>query len=209
MVSCRGGTIVFLTRTSKGFPQSHPLMPTVSSHKLNSPMTLNHRAPLDAEGTCCRISCVILPARAAAERRTVSSPRRLVLLLLVLCAVSCRRQGSSGLPPAVRESATRAQVATFTSALGSFELDCGRLPTTAEGLTGLITRPPDIPDTRWHGPYTEAIPKDAWGHALVSRCPGLHNTNGFDIYSCGRDGVSESGGEDDDGLASWSIPRAR
>lgn len=125
---------------------------------------------------------------------------KLVLLVLVLCATSCRRESA-------RITAPQGQIATFGTALESFKVDCGRLPSTAEGFAALIKRPADIAEKDWHGPYLETIPKDLWGHDFIYRCPGTHNTNGFDIYSCGPEGVSKSGGGDANDIGSW--PKSR
>ena len=97
-------------------------------------------------------------------------------------------------------------IANFTYALEEFEVDCGRFPSTAEGLNALTVRPADIPEAKWH-PYLKGVPKDPWGHSFVYRCPGLHNTNRFDIYSLGPNGESKSGGEDADDIANWSKGR--
>jgi general secretion pathway protein G len=91
------------------------------------------------------------------------------------------------------------------SALDHFAIDCGRYPTTSEGFNALITCPPNISSARWHGPYFDppVIPQDVWKHDYVYRYPGIHNTNSFDIYSCGFDGISKSGGEDLDDINNW------
>ena len=44
---------------------------------------------------------------------------------------------------------------------------------------------------------------DPWGHPNVYRCPGLHNTITFDVYSWGPDGKSKSGGEDPGEIGNW------
>ena len=80
-----------------------------------------------------------------------------------------------------------AQIAAFMTALNSFEIDCGRYPSTAEGFAPLLARPAGV--TNWHGPYLESVPKDPWGHAYVYRYPGIHNTNGFDVYYRATNGV--------------------
>jgi general secretion pathway protein G len=88
--------------------------------------------------------------------------------------------------------------------LDCFEIDCGRFPSTAENLSALVTRPTDVPEMRWHGPYLPSVPKDQWGHDYVYCCPGIHNTSPFyDLYSCGPDGVSKSGGDDPDDIPNW------
>jgi len=97
--------------------------------------------------------------------------------------------------------------------LEMFEIDCGRYPTTEEGLKVLISRPDNIPPKDWRGPYFDPaeVPKDPWGRGYVYRFPGIHNPDGFDLYSCGRDGISKSGGNDLDDINNWdpSSPRDR
>jgi general secretion pathway protein G len=126
-----------------------------------------------------------------------------VALVLMLCATSCERTPSSSHPPAAMT-----QIAAFTTALETLKADCGRFPSTAEGLAALTSRPAGLTETQWHGPYLDAaIPKDPWGHEYVYACPGVHNTNGFDVYSPGPDGASKSGGEDYDDISNWAKQR--
>ena len=91
--------------------------------------------------------------------------------------------------------------------LDAFEVDCGRYPTTLEGFQALLKCPTNIPAGKWHGPYLEKLPQDPWGHDYVYVCPGIHNTNGYDLYSCGFDGISKSGGDDLDDINNWN-PRS-
>jgi general secretion pathway protein G len=94
----------------------------------------------------------------------------------------------------------------FSVALNMFENDCGRYPTTAEGLAALIKRPSNIPPDKWRRKYLDVdrIFMDPWGRPFVYRCPGLHNTNSFDLFSCGEDGESKSGGDDPDDINNWN-----
>jgi hypothetical protein len=96
-------------------------------------------------------------------------------------------------------------------ALDNFSNDCSRYPTTSEGFKALLICPTNIPAGKWHGPYFDppVIPQDPWGNGYVYRCPGVHNTNGYDLYSCGFDGISKSGGDDLDDINNWdpSSPR--
>lgn len=41
---------------------------------------------------------------------------------------------------------------------------------------------------------------DGWGRAFVYVCPGVHNTNGFDLYSLGPNAKSRTGGSDEDDI---------
>ena len=125
-----------------------------------------------------------------------------ILFLVTVCVISCgRRVDVDHLPSPVT------QIVAFGAGLDMFQKDCGRYPTTAEDLAALVTKPADIPEARWHGPYMESIPRDPWGHDYIYRCPGLRNTNRFDLYSRGPDGVSKSGGDDPDDIANWKKPR--
>ena len=112
-----------------------------------------------------------------------------------------------------RFMATRADVATFTTAIMMFQHDCGYYPTSpqlshissplggAEDSNVLIKRPAAIPEGVWHGPYldTSKPRKDPWGRPYVYECPGKHNPKSFDIYSLGPNG---KGG--DEAIGNWT-----
>jgi len=92
---------------------------------------------------------------------------------------------------------------SFGTALAAFEVDPGRLPSTSEGLAALLVPSPNV--TNWKGPYLmgNGIIADPWGHPYVYHYPSVHQTNGFDLYSCGPDGVSKSDGSDPDDINNW------
>lgn len=98
---------------------------------------------------------------------------------------------------------TELEMAQLAAALNAFNIDLGRYPTSAEGLPALVSRPAHISTNEWHGPYAQGLIQDAWGRDFVYLCPGLHNPNGFDLYSCGKDGVSKSRGDDADDFNNW------
>ena len=92
-------------------------------------------------------------------------------------------------------TAATTMVENISQALRFFAIDCGRLPTTEEGLRALMEQPANVKN--WKGPYLEkGIPKDPWDTPYVYRCPGNHN-NDFDLYSFGPD-RNEGGGDDVD-----------
>ena len=98
-----------------------------------------------------------------------------------------------------RLTAARTDIANLEVALDTFEVDVGRYPTTEEGLQALVEAPPEV--TGWKGPYIKrGVPRDPWGNPYHYQCPGDHNTNGYDLFSCGPDG-KEGGGDDID---NWS-----
>ncbi len=44
---------------------------------------------------------------------------------------------------------------------------------------------------------------DSWGLSFQYQCPGEHNRTGFDLWSCGRDGKSDSDDEKVDDISNW------
>ena len=85
-------------------------------------------------------------------------------------------------------------------ALKLYKLDNGRYPTTGQGVNALITRPSSSPvPQNWNGPYLETEPLDPWRAEYKYKCPGDHNTTGYDLYSMGPD--SAEGTEDD--IKNW------
>jgi len=98
---------------------------------------------------------------------------------------------------------------SIKSALGQFEVDVGRYPTTAEGLAALVQCPKNLSAAHWHGPYLEKIPIDPWGTPFGYVFPATNGTNWYGLYSCGADRISKSQGNDLDDINTWdpSSPR--
>ena len=129
---------------------------------------------------------------------------KLICLTLVLALSALTVWSGNG---HARAAAAQTDLASLSTVLKMFNEDCGRYPTMAEGLDALIHRPPNVRPDTWHGPYLVARaqnPLDPWSHPYVYRCPGTHHTNSFDIYSCGPDGKSASGGDDPDDINNWN-----
>jgi general secretion pathway protein G len=93
----------------------------------------------------------------------------------------------------------QSDIAALGVALGAFEVDNGRYPTSAEGLGALSIQPSGL--TNWKGPYIERpVVNDPWGNPYVYACPGTHNSDGYDLHSFGPDG--QDGTEDD--IDNWT-----
>jgi general secretion pathway protein G len=77
---------------------------------------------------------------------------------------------------------------TMQAPLTAYKINMGDFPTTAEGLQALITAPTNS-DGRWRGPYLQdnKLPLDPWGSPYQYRYPGVHNKNGYDLWSMGPD----------------------
>jgi general secretion pathway protein G len=88
--------------------------------------------------------------------------------------------------------AAKIQMQSFSSALDLFNLDAGRYPSTAEGLTALVRRTPGV--AAWNGPYLKGgnVPNDPWNNPYTYRAPGEHGA--YDIVSLGSDGQEGGSG---------------
>lgn len=120
----------------------------------------------------------------------------LVLVILgILAAVVVPRVVGRG--EQARAARAKTDITNISGAIDQFEAECGRFPTTEEGLGALLEQPANAKD--WHGPYLKGnkLPTDPWGNAYQYRCPGQHNPREYDVYSFGRDG--QEGTQDDVG----------
>jgi general secretion pathway protein G len=87
----------------------------------------------------------------------------------------------------------KSELITRHSLLDRFFQDCGRYPTTQEGLIALWQVPPDL-KKRWRGPYCDPLDSnDPFGtpYSYISVTPGH-----YELKCLGADG--ELGGEEDD-----------
>jgi general secretion pathway protein G len=88
-----------------------------------------------------------------------------------------------------RVKTAKLQIESFSSALDLFDVDVGRYPTDAEGLSALAERPNDV--EIWNGPYVKGgrVPLDPWGHAYQYHVV-VDQTPPYEINSLGPDGHS-------------------
>lgn len=78
------------------------------------------------------------------------------------------------------------------SSLARFHLRAGRYPNR---LRDLLERPADLdPAIHWDGPYvsTPELLNDAWDHPYEYVYPGVRNPTGYDLWSRGPDGISDT-----------------
>ena len=90
----------------------------------------------------------------------------------------------------------RAKMTIIENGIAHFQLDCGRIPTDADGgLEALIVMPPDL-EGKWNGPYckrSELV--DPWDNPYRYMPEGQQNIGSYDLISLGADG--QEGGEGD------------
>jgi len=85
----------------------------------------------------------------------------------------------------------------------TYRMQMGNYPSTSEGLQALVIAPSDKTD-RWRGPYIQGdkskVLFDPWQNPYQYRFPGIHNPDGYDVWSRGPDG--QDGTADD--IGNWS-----
>ena len=88
--------------------------------------------------------------------------------------------------------------ANIATALKLYDLENGMLPTTAQGLAALRTKPTTNPlPQEWNGPYLEKDALDPWGRPYVYVSTGTHRSD-YDLSSKGKDEAS-----DKDDIVNW------
>ena len=123
--------------------------------------------------------------RAAGRGFTLIELLLVLVILATLAAIVVPKIAGRGEEAKIKTAIT--QISMFKTALDTFEIDCGRYPTSEEGLQALVTQPSTIQGWNSRG-YLDALPKDPWGNPYIYHCPGTHNTKGFDLYSTGLSG---------------------
>jgi len=153
--------------------------------------------PFDFTTSNSRLRCIV---SAVSPQSLDSSQAMKLRLIVLLCFAATAASFGYQSQPMICIT----EMGSIGLALDMFENDCGRYPTTADGLAALLVCPDPALSNRWKGPYLKlGIPIDPWGQPYVYRSPGIHSNAVYELYSCGADGVSRSDGNDVDDLNSW------
>lgn len=134
------------------------------------------------------------------RRRGITLIEMLVVLTIIALFAALVAPRMLGQGDKARVTAAKAQINSFSTALGAYKLDTGVYPSTEQGLQALRERPSGL--TQWQGPYLpKEVPPDPWGHPYVYKYPGEHGDEP-DIISYGADGQPGGEGVNAD-LMSW------
>ncbi|RYG26094.1 type II secretion system protein GspG [bacterium] len=113
-----------------------------------------------------------------------------VLIIAILAALVVPKLTNKAVE--ARIGAAKSELATAKSLLDSFNLNCGRYPTTEEGLEALTVAPSGL-EGKWRGPYaSKPIVNDPWENPYVYESS---SNDSFTLQSYGADGAE--GGEGD------------
>jgi general secretion pathway protein G len=136
-----------------------------------------------------------------------------VALFLVLCGGALYLLMPRFNGPPDRKMFARLVISDMKLPFETFKKDVGRYPTTEEGFDALIHCPARLVQV-WKGPYLPpvgvwrgpdatrtlelSLPTDPWGHDYRYCYPGIRNTESYDFWCLGPDGV-----ESDDDISNW------
>ncbi len=90
--------------------------------------------------------------------------------------------------------ATRAQIQSIKTALGTYDMNVGELPSTEQGLLALVECPDGVDEEDW-AQVMEDVPLDGWKKEFIYRSPSEESGRDYDLISKGKDGVADN--EDD------------
>lgn len=116
-----------------------------------------------------------------------------LLLVLAILGILATLVVVNVAPTSQQSRITKAKndISTLKMSVDSYFLNLDRYPTQEDGLRLLLDPPADDAAGDWKGPYVKdrVIPNDPWGRPYIYRWPGTVNTDSYDLFSAGRDGV--------------------
>lgn len=124
------------------------------------------------------------------------------IMLVLLIMVSIAALGVvtfNGVQNTAKIQMAEAKVQDIAKAVELFNVTIGRYPSTDEGIDALLSCPSSISNPDKWTQLIKTIPVDPWDNPFQYQYPSSHDSNGFDIWSCGPDGIS---GTDDD-ITNW------
>ena len=123
----------------------------------------------------------------------------LIAIALLAVVMGIMIQNFGGILAGGERSAAQAFVNSGVKApLMAYRNSVGSFPTTEQGLIALYQKPANVPASRWIKTL-EKEPIDPWDSPYQYRYPGVHNTDGPDVWSWGPD-RQEGGGDD---IGNW------
>jgi general secretion pathway protein G len=124
-----------------------------------------------------------------AARHGFTLMEMIIVLTIIALLVALAMNTLTGVGDTAKEEAATANISAFKTALYSYQLQCGSLPTNDQE---------PIPD-RWRAMFSEEQGNDPWNHPYQYRNPGKHNPDSFDVFSWGPDGIPDTA----DDIGNW------
>ena len=123
----------------------------------------------------------------------------IVIIGMLLALVGPRLLGAAD---DAKLTTARAQISNFKQALDMYKLKIGKYPTTAEGLSALISN-----SSGRNFLDQDSLPKDPWKNDYEYTSPGTQGHE-FEIVCYGSDAAPGGTGEYDTDIVSWNLSGA-
>ena len=172
----------------------------------HSDSTLPPFAPSEVEGYAPRMGFDCAQperGRTAARKRRNGFTLVELMVVIVIIGLLATIVALNVLPSGdtARVQKAKADIATIEQGLELYRLQMGNYPTTAQGLTALVTAPAGVDAGRYQaGGYIKRLPEDPWNRPYLYASPGQHGA--ADIWTLGADGKDGGEGIDAD-IGSW------
>lgn len=82
-----------------------------------------------------------------------------------------------------------ADIKSIKTQLMVYQATNGFTPTTEQGLKALAVKPESSPKPRSWQRLMDSVPLDPYGNEYQYASPGIHNPDGYDIFSAGKDRI--------------------
>jgi general secretion pathway protein G len=122
--------------------------------------------------------------RPARRRAGFTLMEVLLVVAILLILGSIVAVSFTGIFSGAEEDTTKSAIDNVAKAVSYFKFQCRRAPASIEELVSTAA-PPGL-ETKWHGPYLQDVPKDAWGQEITFADDGNNQT--FTVTSPGPPG---------------------
>jgi general secretion pathway protein G len=123
----------------------------------------------------------------------------LVVMIIALLAGSAIYLMRKNVFIAQEEGRVRPDIQTIMTQLQMYESFNGVLPSTEQGLQALVTAPSGDPQPRHWRNLMPSVPTDPWGSPYQYRCPATKSSEGYDLFSLGKDRTANTA----DDIGNW------
>jgi general secretion pathway protein G len=137
----------------------------------------------------------VIAMRALRSRRAAFSLIEvLVVVVIITVLATIVAVNVMDTPDQAKVATTRANLQQVKTALTKYAVEQGAIPTQAQGLAALVSKPslPPVPAQYPAGGYLNKLPQDGWNRPLQYLVPG-RNGQPYEVISLGKDG--QLGGE--------------
>jgi general secretion pathway protein G len=100
-----------------------------------------------------------------------------------------------------KKTRCKGDITSLSSAMRAYEVSCGVLPSTDQGINALVEKPTGRPSPSSWTRQLDKLIVDPWSNPYNYSRPATRSKGQFDIWSSGEDGVS--GNADD--VGNWDL----